>query len=442
MKKVLIITYYWYPSGGAGVQRWLKFFKYLPQFGWKPVVYTPENPEMPVIDESLAKDLPENPEVLKTKIREPYSVYKFISGRKKEDRINSAFLSEHKKPAFTEKISVWIRGNLFIPDARKFWIRPSVKFLSEYLEKNKVDALVSTGPPHSMHLIAMKLKKKFNIPWLADFRDPWTHIDYYNDLMLTPWADRRHHQLEKKVLETADAVVAVGPQMKREFSEMTDDKTKTKADRFFVITNGYDEEDDCRIPVSPSVKFSLAHVGSLVKSRNPELLWQVLKELLNEIPELKNDLEICLTGKIDFSVMESLESHGLVPYLKKTDYINHSQVMCEMKKAQVLLLLVNKAPNEKGILTGKLFEYLAARRPVLCIGPEDGDTAQIISETHSGVTVDSRNHVRMKSVVKSFYEKFRQGNTEAGSSGIEKFSRKNLTASLAEILNRITPNTT
>src|SRR5687768_13552946 len=186
-KKVLIITYYWPPSGGSGVQRWLKFVKYLRDYGWEPIVYTPSNPESPVNDDSLAKDIPSGITILKTEIREPYGLYKKFIGRKKDEKISAAFLTEKKKPKLAERIAVWIRGNFFIPDARKWWIGPSVSFLSDYLSKNKEDAIVSTGPPHSMHLIALGLKNlpapkeslrtgkagKLNIKWLADFRDPW-----------------------------------------------------------------------------------------------------------------------------------------------------------------------------------------------------------------------------------------------------------------------------
>ena len=184
MKKVLIITYYWPPSGGAGVQRWLKFAKYLSDFGWEPIIYTVENGEYPVLDYDLLDEVPKGITVLKTPIWEPYSIYKKFTGRKKEDKINSGFLSEKKNPKLLEKLSIWIRGNLFIPDARKFWIKPSVNFLTNYLIDNPVDIVVSSGPPHSSHIIALKLKEKNKLPWLADFRDPWTNIYYYKELLL------------------------------------------------------------------------------------------------------------------------------------------------------------------------------------------------------------------------------------------------------------------
>jgi hypothetical protein len=217
MKKALIITYYWPPSGGAGVQRWLKFVKYLRDFGWEPVVFTPENPEFPETDTSLANDVPANLEVIKLPIWEPYDVYKRFMGQKKEDKISASFLSEKKQNKLLQWISVWIRGNLFIPDARRFWIRPAVKYLEKYLQTNPADVLVSTGPPHSMHVIALKVANKTGLPWIADFRDPWTNIDFYNELKLSPGADKKHRRLEKAVLEGATAITVVSRTMVEDF---------------------------------------------------------------------------------------------------------------------------------------------------------------------------------------------------------------------------------
>lgn len=435
MKKVLIITYYWPPGGGAGVQRWLKFVKYLRNFGWEPVVYTPSNPENPVEDPSLIKDIPQGVEVIKTPIWEPYDLYKKFVGRKKEEKINTGFLSEKKKTGFTEKISVWLRGNFFIPDARKFWIRPSVKFLSQYLSKNKIDALVSTGPPHSMHLIVLELKRKFNLPWLADFRDPWTNIDFYNDLMLTKRADTRHHFLEKQVLQNADAVVTIGETMKKDLIENS--KSHISQSKFFTILNGFDEEDTFKGQIIPDKKFSLAHIGTLVKTRNPESLWKVLSELTNVEENFKNDLEIKLVGKADISVQDSIERSGLKSYVNRIEYMDHNEVVKVQQQSQVLLLLLNNTPNAKGILTGKFFEYLAAGRPILCIGPPDGDAAKIIFKTNSGSVMDFSNEKKIREIILQYYQLYKENRLKTESKNIESYSRKELTKQLAEVLNEI-----
>jgi len=430
MKKVLIITYYWPPSGGAGVQRWLKFVKYLREFGWEPIVYTPENPEAPAIDNSLLKDIPENLTVLKTKIWEPYNLYKSFIGQKKEEKINAGFLTEKKKPGLAEKISVWIRGNWFIPDARKFWIKPSVKFLSEYLKKNPVDAMVSTGPPHSMHLIALGLKKKLNIPWLADFRDPWTNIDFYDKLKLTQSSDAKHKKLELEVLKNADKVVCVSWNWAKDFQKIYPREVE-------VITNGFDEADFDYSGFKLDGKFSISHIGAMNKDRNPHEFWKALKELVDENDSLKKDLKLRLIGKNDISVIESVERNGLKEFTETISYLPHNEVLKQICTSQLLLLPLNDTTNTLGIIPGKIFEYLAAKRPVFAIGNENGDSAKIIREAHAGIVCDFRNKEKMKQELKKMYEEYKNGNLEISSEKIGIHSRKNKTAELTAVLNSL-----
>ncbi len=431
MKKVLILTYYWPPGGGAGVQRWLKFVKYLQEFGWEPIVYTAENGEMPVIDNSLEKDIPKGITILKTKIWEPYSFYKAFIGRKKDDKINPSFLSENKKISFTEKISVWIRGNFFIPDARKYWIKPSVNYLKDYLEKNPVDVIISSGPPHTIHLIGLGLKKQFpNIKWVADFRDPWTNIDFYEELMLSSSSDTKHKKLELEVLTNADFIISVGKTMSDDFKNIY---TK-QPEKFKVITNGYDEDDIYKDVIEKDKKFSIAHIGTLVKSRNPETLWKVLKTLVNENESFKKDLEIKLVGKVDFFVKEQIEKHGLSSFVNKIDYLPHADVIKEQQKTKVLLLLVNQTKNAKSILTGKIFEYLAAEVPVLAIGPPDGDLADVLNQTKSGLISNFKDEKQLKENILDIYngKVFTFNKNE-----ISKYSRRELTKELSTLLDEL-----
>lgn len=429
-KTVLIITYYWPPSGGAGVQRWLKTVKYLREFGWEPVVYTPENPEAPAIDNSLLKDIPQGVKVLKQPIWEPYSFYKKFLGLKKDEKINAGFLTEKKKPGLAEKISVWIRGNFFIPDARKYWIDPSVEYLSKYLRSHPVDAIVSTGPPHSMHLIALGLKQKVGIPWLADFRDPWTNIDFYDKLMLTKYADRRHHELEKEVLQKADVITTIGKQMADEFLQLGAEKVE-------VVTNGYDEDDFNLENVKLDKEFSISHIGSINKDRNNELFWGVVKELCDETPDFREKLKIKLVGKCDHLVLESIEKNGLKSYAEIIEYLPHDEVLKSAICSQVLLLLVNNTPNAKGILTGKFFEYLGASRPIFCIGPEDGEVSKILNETDAGKTAGFQDRGKMKEILSEYFEMYQQNNIMTSKVGAERFSRRNLTEKIARTLDAI-----
>lgn len=433
MKKVLIITYYWPPSGGGGVQRWVKFVKYLCEFGWEPVIFTPENPEMPAFDNSLLKDIPTNIQVIKNRIWEPYQIYKQFTGRKKTDKIQTAFLSEKKSAVgLLEKLSIWIRGNLFVPDARKFWIKPSVKKLVKILKENPTDAIVTTGPPHSAHMIGLSIKHKLGIPWLADFRDPWTNIDFYKDLMLTKRTDRIHHKLEKQVLGEADKVTVISKGMASEFNDIV-------SREYAVIPNGYDAEDVIGVVGTKKAgdKFSLAHIGSLTKTRNPLNLWKALEQLVGEDAGFASDLAIHNIGKIDVSVVDSLQSMELDKYLVQTGYLPHDKVIVEQQNASLLLLLINNSPNAKLILTGKIFEYLVSGTPIICIGPLDGDAAQVIKETSCGSSYDFNDIANLKADIQNYYRMFKKGGIVSGCNNIEQYERKNLTGKMAEALNSL-----
>lgn len=430
MKRVLIITYYWPPSGGAGVQRWLKFTKYLPKYGWQPVVFTPENIEAPVIDKSLLSDLPPEVEVIKNKIWEPYDLYKFFLGKKKEEKIQTGFISEGKsKSKFQEKISIWIRGNIFIPDARKYWIKPSIKYLLEYLRENPVDVIVSTGPPHSTHLIAMELNELLNIPWIADFRDPWTNIDFYKDLNLTKWADKKHRFLEKKVLECANYVISISKTMSKEFQLIH------PSNKYHVITNGFDSDDYVNLPVlKKSQKIRFAHIGSISQNRNPLLFWNALARLKQKygIEYLADKIEIQLVGTVDYSVKQIIIDSGLDDLVQYVSHVEHSEVIKFQQEAHYLILAINNSPNAKGVLTGKLFEYLASETPIVGIGPIDGDAADILNETGCGKMYDSIDELfkfleNSLNNIKTEY----LGKPEI----VRTFSREFLTKKLVEVLN-------
>ncbi|NVO18749.1 MAG: glycosyl transferase family 1 [Bacteroidetes bacterium] len=429
VRKVLIITYYWPPSGGSGVQRWLKMVKYLRQSGWEPVVYTPENAEYPEIDYTYQEDIPEGVKVIKHRIWEPYSYYKKVLGMKEEEKISAGFLSEKKKNTFLQAVSIWIRGNLFIPDARKFWIRPSVRFLCEQLQTLHIEAIITTGPPHSMHLIGMAIHRKTGIPWLADFCDPWTGIDFYHELNLTYLADLRHKLLEKRVLRSANAVSAVTQTMIQEFNLIFPRK-------YELISNGFDESDIKPLdPKKMDRKFSIAHIGSLVPSRNPIILWKVLSLLVKENEEFANTLEIKLVGKIDVSVTDSIQKYNLNRYLTKVSYLSHDKAIEETQKSQVLLLLINNTPNARGILTGKLFEYMATRRPILCIGPEDGDAASVLKETLSGKICGYENEDLLKNIVSEYFLEYQKNQLLSSRQEIGHYSWKNLSHNVAKVLN-------
>jgi len=411
----------------------VKFVKYLRDYDWEPVIYIPENPHYPVLDESFEKDLPKDLQIIRYPIWEPYSFYKKFMGMKKDDKVQHGFIQEKKQSTSKQYISNWIRSNLFIPDARKFWIKPSIKYLTQYFKQHeKPDVIVSTGPPHSAHLIGMGLKKNLNIPWIADFRDPWTGIDFYEQLKLTKWADKKHHKLEKQVLSKADKVISIGWHLAKELENLG-------AESVEVITNGYDDSDFQSSKTLPNNnKFVLSHIGSLNKDRNPETLWKTLSEIVEKDKEFAKKLEIKLVGKVDLFVLESLKKHHLQNNYVKIDYMPHDKLGEIFSNSQILLLLLNNTPNIEGIITGKIFEYLAANRSILCIGSSTGDAARIINETGSGKAVDFEDKNGILTFLKEAFSKFEKSkNLKNKNKNIKQFSRKKLTEKLAFILDEL-----
>lgn len=423
-KKLLIITYYWPPAGGPGVQRWLKFVKYLPDFGIQPIVYIPENPTYPIIDENLVKEISEKAIILKHKIFEPYQLASFFS-KNKTKRMNSGIIPNQKKQNFLDKIFLWIRGNLFIPDARIFWVKPSVKFLEKYITENNIDTIITSGPPHSLHLIGLKLKQKLEVKWFADFRDPWTTIGYHKSLRLSGYATKKHKSLEYKVLNSADTIIVTSNTTKTEFQAIT-----TKP--IDVITNGYDTENVAKQALDP--KFSLAHIGSFLSERNPKILWETLVELIEEIPEFKSHLEIKLIGAVSQEVLETIAQFALNPYLNNLGYVSHYEAIAHQRKSQVLLLIEINSNDTKSIIPGKLFEYMVSGRPIIAIGPNDSDFAEIITNTNTGVFFDYSEKMKLKSVLLDYYNQFLNGKLQSNAVGLQQYSRKSLTEKLVKLL--------
>lgn len=418
--KVLIVTYYWPPSGGSGVQRWLKFVKYLQEFGIEPVVYTVANPKYPIIDASLEREIPTNITVLKQPIWEPNTILNLF--KKNTIKESAGFLNPN--PSFVGRILQYIRANYFIPDARKFWVKPSVVFLENYLLKNSVDAIITTGPPHSLHLIGLELKKKLNLKWISDFRDPWTEIDYFEQLPLSNKATKKHHELEAEVLKKSDAVLVVGKTMKEKFQQFTKS--------IYVITNGFDTVENQK-EVALDARFTITHIGLMNADRNPYSFWKAIQEIAHENDQFAEEYQIQLIGKVAAEVKDWVRKLK-VENVIDLGYLSHKEVNEYQRKSQVLLLAVNNVKSAKGIITGKIFEYLQAKRPILAIGPEDGDLAEIIKDTNSGTIVGFNDIEAIKVEVLKMYASFKKGTLKIDSKNINQYHRKNLTQKLSEII--------
>jgi len=419
MKRVLIITYYWPPSGGGGVMRWLKMSKYLPEYGWQPVIYTPANPDPSVIDESLEKEVPPEAEIIRQPIWEPYDLYRMFTGKKKETRLKAGYIAEASQGSLKEKAAVFIRGNMLIPDPRFFWVNPSVRFLCRYLKNHPVDLVITTGPPHSMHLIGLGLKKKLDIRWLADFRDPWTGSDFYHRLKLTRLADSIHHRQEKKVLTLADVVTVVSPDMKRSLEEISGREVQ-------VIYNGFDPEDFGNIDPVDNLFFIISHFGAFNRDRNPSALWKALAELADEKTAFKEQLKIRLIGQTDSAIADEIGQSGLSENLEILPHLTHKPGLKLLGRSAVLLLPLNDAPNARGILPGKMFEYLALHRPVLAIGPLESDCEEIIVRTNAGYYCNFGDKEGLRKSLERLYTGWQNRDSTMNTLNIEVFSRQNL----------------
>lgn len=429
-KRVLIIAYYWPPAGGPGVQRWIKFVKYLPEFGIQPIVFVPENPSYPITDPSFEKEVSPDAIIIKRPIKEPYGIASLLS-RKQTKTISSGIIPKQGRQNLLQKVFLYLRGNFFIPDARVGWIAPSVKYLKNYVKENHIETLITTGPPHSLHLIGLHLKLHFkNVTWLADFRDPWTTISYHNKLMMTSKTKAKHKKLEQEVLSTADQIVVTSPTTKKEFSLLTNTPIE-------LITNGFDTASQKSSSIKyKSDHFVLGHFGSLLSDRNPIILWETLSELIQESVDFKKVFTFYLVGKVSQEVVDSIQKYHLNDYFKIVDYLPHSELAEYYKKVQALVLIEIDSQATKAIIPGKLFEYLASRKPIIAIGPENGDVSLLIEETVSGSYFNYKQKTALKTYIKALFNKDNP-QQEPNEDAIKKYHRKSLTEQLATLLKTI-----
>ncbi|MCH6201644.1 glycosyltransferase family 4 protein [Aquiflexum sp. LQ15W] len=424
-KRVLIITYYWPPSAGSGVQRWLKFAKYLPEFGWEPVIFTPENPDFELKDESLMKEISPSLEILKFPIWEPYGVFRKL---KKETLTDTAKVLEKTKKSFTDKVGIWLRANALIPDPRKFWVKPSVDFLTDLIEKGQFEAIITTGPPHSLHLIGSKLKRQSQITWLADFRDPWSKWEFLDTLPMMDWVRKKHKALERDVLTNADGIITISPTFQKDFEVLSGRK-------IHLLTNGFDSAD---LPgnwtsLKPSGEgIEILYTGVIDAIRNPIPFLNALKE---EFENNSKKVTLRFVGKVSEKIKNLIESDPWFQnHVKLEGYVPHEAVFSYYQKAHLLLLILTDTKNAKGNIPGKIFEYMATGRPIVALGDPLGDSAQILKDSDSGQVFTHTDLLGIKSFLHDFKPK-----PESNKSGsIEKYSRKNLTGQLAKILDETT----
>ena len=380
MKRVLVITYHWPPSGGVTVLRCLKLVKYLREFGWEPVVFTARDAKYQFEDPSNFKDVPEGLEVVRVTAPEPTNLFKWLTGRKQDTPLLSITATSADQRSRWDALGVWVRGNFFIPDARALWIRPSVRQLSRYLKVHPVDAIFTDGPPHTNTVIGLRIAQRFNLPWLADFQDPWTQVDYYADMRIGKRADRIHRALEQAVFRTASKISIASPTWAKDLESIG-------AQNVEVLPYGYDEADFADYANSvDSRHFVLFHGGLLGTDRNPVGLWEALRRMLKDSEEFRGRLCIRLAGSVDVEVRRQLSSAGLEPYTQYLGSLPRTAVIEEIGRANVLILPVNRAANAAGRIPGKLFELLRAGKPILSFSDTPGDVDSFIATHNAGIT--------------------------------------------------------
>ena len=363
-KKALIITYYWPPAGGPGVQRWLKFVKYLPEYNIDPIVFIPDNPNYPMTDESLLDEVSSEVKIVRFPI-------------------------------------------------------------SEFISTENIETIITTGPPHSLHLIGLQLKERLGVKWLADFRDPWTSIGYHKQLKLTKKSQLKHKFLEQQVLDHADQIIVTSFTTKKEFEGLTKQPVH-------VITNGYDMMSTAKSNLDK--KFSISHIGSLLSKRNPDVLWRVFHDLINENKGFSKDFQLNLIGVVSDNVMKNIQNYNITDYVNKVGYVSHKEAITYQKKSQVLLLIEIDSDETKGIIPGKLFEYMVSNRPIIAIGPADSDVETIIKETNSGSYFNYNDYNSLKILILNHYGAFKNGTLQSHPIGLQKYSRKELTKSLSNLI--------
>lgn len=433
-RKVLIVTYYWPPSGGSGVQRWLKFVKYLPEYQWEPHIFTPENPSFATQDPSLEKDVPPEAEVTRFPIWEPYDIFFTLSGffsASKGRRTGPVVPSKNK--TFFQRISTWMRGNFFVPDPRIFWVRPSVRFLSDYIARNGISIIITTGPPHSVHLIGLNLKKKYpHVRWLADFRDPWSDWGMWDSLMVTKAVRRIHKRMEGKVLSMADEIITITPFYVKRFEMLSGRNVK-------LLTNGYDEEDFKNLVHRREDKFTIRHVGWINEKCDPRPFMVALQAELRENVVFARDLRLEFIGEVhpDFKNFVQ-ERRELATVTVFTGNVSHNALIPFYGSSSLFLLVLTGYKDAEGFLPGKLFEYLAAGIPVLGVGPVRGDAATLLKETGAGEMIASEDQEKIRRTLREAHLMWRNSAPpKVNTAATTRFSRRELTGQLAEILSRM-----
>jgi glycosyltransferase involved in cell wall biosynthesis len=435
MKKILLISYYWPPGGGSGVQRWMYFCKYLSEFGIHPIVITVEEKKASYryTDESLS-EMVKDVEVYKTNTLEPLKLYSRMVSGNENSAIPIGFAGE-TKPGFLQTVSRAIRGNLFIPDARKGWVKYAVNKAKEILSREKIDLVITNGPPHSSHFVGARLKKEFGIKWMADFRDPWTDLHYNKFLYRTKWALKKDARLERKILNDADIILTMGPGMKKHLVQ----KGSISPDKVLYVYNGYDENDfkDVDFSTDPD-HFTISHIGMLSDSQPITAFLLALKTFFEKKHPICKSLKLRLIGNVSPIILA--EVRAIVPelLLEHQGYVKRKVAISYMLSSDLLFNSLAEMENSELLISGKLMEYIAAGKPILCLGNPRGDAANLLKEFEYSAVFDRKDVELIVSFLETVFEKWMNKTTFAGEAArYKQYSRYETTRQLADALKKI-----
>lgn len=426
MRNVLIISYYWPPSGGAGVQRWLKFSKYLPENGWKPYVITvdPEFASYPQRDESLLDDVADECNVIRTKSFEINNIYKKVSTTKE---VPYGGFANESNPSFFQKLARFIRGNVFIPDARVGWNKYAYEAATRLLHDVNIDLVVTTGPPQSTHLVGLKLKTKLDVKWVADFRDPWTDIYYYDKLYHTPLAKKYDAKLQLKVLEKSDRITTVSNGFARLF-ESHHPQLKQKCT---IIPNGFDSHDlESEVSNARGEGLSITYIGTISTQYNIS----GLKAAINKLDKkAASKVTLRFVGNTLDDLKDIVQPKDVNCKVEAVGYVSHGKALDYMRNSDVLLLVVPEIKNNEGIVPGKIFEYIGSKRQVLAIVPNNSDIEKVILETKAGAVFEYGDENGMADWLQAIIEG--NLNYSGSSQALNRYSRSTLSKHMAEVFN-------
>jgi hypothetical protein len=431
VKKVLLVTYAWPPAGGPGVQRVLKFAKFLPKFGWDPVVLTVKSGTFTAIDESLVRDVSDSCVVYHSPTLEPTSVYKRFVGMKAEERIPIAVLAE-PNPSVKKRVANWVRLNAFVPDAKIGWWPGAVRVGARAIREHQPQLIFSSAPPPTTHLVAKTLSTRFNLPWIADFRDPWTDTHYYEGHTRAALTRRLDEALERSVCSRADRLVFVSRLDLDVYGQRHGTRNKS-----VHVPNGYDELDFASLPeVSPSYdKFTIVHLGGIGIERSPATLFRVTKQLIDEGTIARDRICIRLVGNVQESVVTALRAVGAEPFVEVIPYVPHHEALRHAAQAHALLLLITQSQHNQRILPGKTFEYLRYGKPIVTLGPPGGEVDRILHEVGAGKVLAYDDQDGIRTTIEALHAAWKAGQLVPGpnAAAIARYTRENLAKELASV---------